>query len=144
MTQKSEEREIKLVVFVDSKIHRSAELAAMLGVSPDESWEIGASFKFGSRQKLRDSSSWAVVERALGNEDCSAAADRLVARLQSLVPRFQGLPPGVGVSLRILVTENNGVFGLGLDRSHVQFAAAIGADIDVSVVVYGSEPTEPS
>jgi hypothetical protein len=143
MTPQSEAREIKLVVCVRSKMHSSAELTAMLGVSPDESWEIGTPFKFGSRRKLRDSSWWAVVERALGHEDCSVAADRLVVRLRSLVPRFQGLPPGVDVSLRVLVTDNNSVLGLGLDRSHVQFAADIGADIDVSVVVYGPEPKEP-
>jgi hypothetical protein len=41
----------------------------------------------------------------------------------------------VEVSLRILVDEVDDVFGLGLDRPHVKFAAAIGADIDVSVRV---------
>lgn len=129
------ERQIRLVVLVESKAHTSAQLAEMLGVPPDESWEVGSPLKIGTRQKVRESSSWAIVERAVGDEDCISAADRLVNRLQSLVPNFQALPPGVEVSLRILVDEDNGVFGVGLNRAQVQFAAAIGADIDVSVVV---------
>jgi hypothetical protein len=135
MTQDQEEPVIRLVVFVQSKNHSSAELSAMLGVAPDESWEIGTPFQLGARKKLRETSSWAVVERAVGNEYCSTAADRLVARLQAFVPQFQALPAGVEVSLRILVDEVNGVFGLGLDGPHVKFVAALGADIDVSVAV---------
>lgn len=135
MTGERQGRSIKLVVFVDSKTHSAAELTAMLGLVPDESWEIGTPFKLGHGRRLRDTSSWAVVERAVGSEYCCSAADRLVARLQNLVPQFQALPVGVEVTLRILVDEEYGVFGLGLDRPHVKFAAAIGADIDVSVAV---------
>lgn len=122
-------------MFVDSKTHSAAELTAMIGLVPDESWDVGVPYKLGRGTKQRDTSSWAVVERVLGDEHCSTAADRLVARLQALVPQFQALPAGVEVSLRILVDEEHGVFGLGLDRPHVKFAAAIGADIDVSVAV---------
>jgi len=135
VTQEQEERVIKLVVIVKSKTHSTAELTAMLGLVPDESWEIGTPFQFGRGTKLRDTSSWAVVERTVGNENCYPAADRLVARLQAFVPQFQGLPPGVGVSMKIVVNEDINVFGLGLDRPHVKFAGAIGADIDVSVGV---------
>jgi hypothetical protein len=135
---RTEERVIKLVVFVDSETHSAAELSAMLGVVPDESWEIGAPFRFGTREFLHDTSSWAVVERAVGDEDYRAPADRLIARLQAFVPQFQALPVGVEVSLRILVDEISGVFRFGLDRPHVKFAEAIGADIDVSVAVYMS------
>lgn len=135
MTQEHRGRSTRLVVFVDSKTHSAAELATMLGVASDESWDIGTPFKVGRGTKLRDTSSWAVVERAVGNEHCTTAADRLVARLQAFVPRFQALPAGVEVTLRILVDEEHGVFGLGLDKPHVKFAAAIGADIDVSVAV---------
>lgn len=126
------------MVFVDSKTHSTAELSTMLGLVPDESWEIGAPFQFGSREFLHDTSSWAVVERVVGDEDFRTAADRLIARLQAFVPQFQALPVGVEVSLRILVDEISGVFGFGLDRPHVKFAEAIGADIDVSVAVYMS------
>jgi hypothetical protein len=71
----------------------------------------------------------------VGAEDCYTAADRLVARLRAFVPQFRALPDGVEVSLRILVDETQDVFGLGLDRAHVKFARAIGADIDVSVAI---------
>lgn len=112
----------------------------MLGLDPDEFWDIGMAFRAGKKEKIRDSSSWAVVERAVGNEECSAAADRLLGRLQALIPQFQALPSGVEVSLRILVNEDNDVFGLGLDRAHVQFAAAIRADIDISIVAWIRPP----
>jgi hypothetical protein len=133
MTQEQEEPVTKLIVFVCSKTHSAAELTAMLGLVPEESWEIGT--PIGRSKRPRDASSWAIVERAVGDEYCSTAADRLVARLEAFVPRFQALPAGVEVSLRILVDEVDDVFGLGLDRPHVKFAAAIGADIDVSVRV---------
>lgn len=129
-----------MVVFVDSRTQSVTELTAMLGLPPDESWEIGTPFRFGGTQKLRDTSSWAIVEWVGQDEDCFSAAERLVTRLRPLIPRFQALPSGVKVSLRILVDEDNGVFGLGLDRPHVQFAAAIGADIDVSVFVHTGPP----
>lgn len=67
-----------------------------------------------------------------------------MTRLQALVPRFQGLPEGVEVSLRILVDDTVGVFGLGLDKSHVQFLASIGADLDVSVAVALAEGNQLS
>src|SRR5690606_31061960 len=136
MTEKREEREITLVVFVESQLHSAAELTAMLGgLAPDESWERGTPFRFGTREKLRDTSSWLVLERATGNAHCSDAAARLVARLRHIIPSFQALPAGVEVSFRILVNEDNDVFGLGLDREHVKFVEEIRADIDISVVV---------
>jgi hypothetical protein len=135
MSREAEERIVKLVVIVRSKTHSTADLTAMLCLVPDESWEIGTPFQFGRGTKLRDTSSWAVEERAVGNEDCYTAADRLVARLHAFVPQFQALPAEVKVSLRILVNENNNVFGLSLDRPHVKFAGEIGATIDVSVRV---------
>jgi hypothetical protein len=39
MTQQREERVTKLVVIVYSKTHSTAELSAMLGLVPDESWK---------------------------------------------------------------------------------------------------------
>ena len=135
---------VRLLVFVESRSHSVVELAAMCGLPPDQSWEIGTPFRFGSRQKIRETSSWAVVERVGADEACFDAADRLVTRLQSLIPQFQSLPAGVEVSLRILVDEDNGVFGVGLDRPHVRFAAAIGADIDVSVFVHAGRPPDHS
>lgn len=134
-SQERDERSIRLVVVVGSKVHGAAELTQMLGCVPDESWDVGAPFELGLGTKLRDTSAWVVEERTLEDEHCSAAADRLVARLQAIVPKFQALPTGVEVSLRILVDEEDGVFGLGLDKPHVAFAAAIGADLDVSVAV---------
>lgn len=138
MTQRQQERVIKIMVLVESKAHSAAELAGMLGLAPDESWEIGTPFQLGSRQKPRDTSSWAVVERAVRDEDCGVAAERLVARLQGFVPQFQALPAEVNVWLTILVDETTGVFGLGLDTHHVKFAAAIGAYLNISIAVYMS------
>ena len=93
--REQQERVSKLVVFVDSKTHSTAKITAMLGLIPDESWEIGAPFQFGSRELHHDTSSWAIVERVVGDEYYSTAADRLVARLQAFVPQFQALPAEV-------------------------------------------------
>lgn len=139
MTSRDQQERVgKLVVFMDSKTHGVAELTAMIGLLPDESWEIGAPFKLGRREFLYETSSWAVVESIVGDEDCSEAAERLIARLQAFVPQFQALPAGVEVSLRIFLNEDNTVFKFSLGRPHVKFAAAIGADIYVSVSVHMS------
>lgn len=137
-------REIKICVFVDSDKHSSAELTSMLGLKPDEAWDLGSPFTFraGGKPKPHAFSRWAAVERAKGNDDWDAATDRLFSRLQPLEAKFQGLPPEAHVSFTLFVTEDNDVFGLGLDKRHVRFIAAIGASIEQSFVVSGADPSE--
>lgn len=135
MTRAASERKFEVSILVDSEEHSLAELVAMLSLSPDESWEKGEKYVRRGHTKYRAASRWALVERDVDIEDWSVTIDRLIQRLRPVEPAFHSLPSGVYVRLMMCVTEDNDVFGLGLHRRHVLFAASIGAELDMSFVV---------
>lgn len=108
----------------------------MLGMEPDEAWDNGTTFTLHGKTRVRTFSRWAVVERAGADEDWESALDRLVTRLLPIQGSFRKLPDGIGVSLCECVTENSGVFGLGLEKRHLEFMVAIGAEFGQSFVVH--------
>ena len=132
-------KRIFVFVAVQSQEHSSAELTSLLGLAPDEAWDRGAPFVVGRTQRVHDSSRWAVEERAEGLEHWDEVVERLLGRLLPIEARFRALPPNVTVAFSGCVTEDNAVFGLGLEKHHVRFLAAIGAEIGLSIVVSGSQ-----
>jgi len=138
MSDRSTERKFEVYVVADSEIHTRAELAAMLPMAPDEAWEKGESFTSGGRERYRKFSRWAVIQRDGDIEDWRATVERLISRLRPIEAAFRKLPPGVYVGMMMFVTEDNGVFGFGLDRRQVEFIASIGAELDMSFVVWSA------
>lgn len=128
------------MVAVDSSNHTSSALASMLGMDPDESWENGAKFTLYGRERQRKFSRWSVVERDGDIEDWRVTVERLLVRLRAIAGEFRNLPSGVRVTCSMFVTEDDGVFGFGLDKHQVEFLASIGAELDMSFVVSCGPP----
>lgn len=129
-------REIRVCVAVYSETHTSRELAdALRQVPPDISWNGGEEFTLYRTTRTRQSSRWAVVERAGDIQDWRDTVERLIHRLRPAEEAFRTLPADVVVALEIFLTEDNDVFGFGLDRGQIEFMSKIGAALDMSVVV---------
>ncbi|MCW5831704.1 MAG: DUF4279 domain-containing protein [Labilithrix sp.] len=140
MSSDAGERKFEALVAVDSDAHTSDELSSMLSMDPDERWDRGESFTFAGRERQRNFSRWALVERDGDIEDWRSTVERLIDRLRGVSAAFRGLPPGVRVALILFVTEDNGVFGFGLDAHQVEFLSTIGAELDMSFVVSSNAP----
>jgi len=134
------ERKFEVSVDVWSETHTKAELASFLPMTPDATWEKGESYTYRGRERQRKQSRWAAIERDGDVVDWRETVERLVVRLRPIEAAFRSLPPEVCVALSIAITEDNGVFGFGLDKHHVQFMANIGAELDMSVVAWSGEP----
>lgn len=135
-TMTSTVREIRVCVAVYSETHTSRELAdALRQVPPDISWNGGEEFTLYRTTRTRQSSRWAVVERAGDIQDWRDTVERLIHRLRPAEEAFRTLPADVVVALEIFLTEDNDVFGFGLDRGQIEFMSKIGAALDMSVVV---------
>src|SRR5262249_32060150 len=104
----------------------------------------GTSFIYRGRERHRRFSRWAVVERDGDIEDWRTTVERLIDRLRPIEPAFRGLPSEVRVGLTMFITEDNDVFGFGLDRHQVEFMASIGAELDMSLVVSSRAPSSES
>lgn len=134
------ERKFEVSILVDSEDHGHAELAALLTLSADEGWDKGEEYDYGGRRKTREGSRWALVERDGDVEDWGVTVERLFGRLRPIQSAFRRLPATVYVRLMICITEDNGVFGFGLDKQQVEFMASIRAELDMSFVVWSEPP----
>lgn len=131
------ERKLEVYVVVDSETHTRASLEAMLPMTPDEAWEKGEPFQSSTgREKHRRFSRWAVIERDGDIEDWRTTVERLIIRLRPIEASFRKLPAEAYVGMMMFVTEDNGVFDFGLDKHQIEFITSIGAELDMSFVVW--------
>lgn len=132
-------RKFQASIVVSSDTCTSVQLTQLLDLSPDVSWEEGETFFFYGKERRRRANLWSVRESDGDIEDWRTTVDRLLARVRPVADRFRALPEATYVALQLFITENNAVFGVRLDRRHIEFMSSIRAELDMSVVVYGQD-----
>jgi hypothetical protein len=125
-------------VSVDHVTMSSMEIERILGLSPDERWDAGETFRHGSTNRRPEQryrfSRWAVTERAASIAYLDEAVANLIKRIRPIQSRFEELPRDSSVALTLYVTEINTVLSFGFDSETVRFMAAIEASIEISLV----------
>jgi hypothetical protein len=124
---------------IDSDDLTSEELEQLLGVRGDETWNIGDVRKVGRLERVCKFTRWSAVERTEDPSMIEECADSLLNRLVGLETSIRSLPRGTRKALSICLNQTNTVFGIGLSARILHFASAIGAELDVSVVVAVSD-----
>jgi hypothetical protein len=135
MNETTTRRRFEVFVVLDSEHHTAGELAALVGAPADESWSKGETFTLLGKERRRTFSRWAVGERDDDVANREMTTNRLIDRLRRLQDALRSVPDEINVSLTMYITEDNDVFGFGLDKAQMQFFASIGAELNVSFVV---------
>ncbi len=128
-------RDIHISIVADSELHSFDQLREHIGLDADSSWNMGDSRGPAAAGLKHRFSRWSIDDHARDSIELDAALDRLFARIDKVEHRLRSLPDSVRRALVFMVTESNSVFGFGVAQGHVRRAAAIGAEIDMSVVV---------
>ena len=136
------EPKVRIYLVVNHEAVTSGELARILGLAPDESWDKGSPFYRGDKERHRRYNRWSVVELIDDLTEMQGAVDRLASRVNPIRKNFACLPLGSRIGFTLELTTEQLVFGIALTREQIRFWASIGADVDMSIVVLTPPPSE--
>lgn len=144
MTITASSRNLEVQITVDHPQLRSSELAKILTLSADESWDVGQSYKPSPNSPKRNYqfSRWAIRATGSSLDSLSDVISELINRLRGIEQKFIFLPNDTVVSLTCFVTDFNTVIGMGIDREIINLLAKINAGIEISLVVTSRDRLE--
>lgn len=137
MTSTTSPRMLEVQLMVDHPQLQSAELAALLALPADETWDIGQAYKPSpnSPEQRYQFSRWAIRAAGSSLDELPGVIRELASRVQGVEQRFRLLPSDTTVSLTLFVTETDTVIGMGLNAETIKLLARINAGLEVSLVV---------
>ncbi len=137
MTAATSPRRLEVQLMVDHPQLQSAELARLITLPADETWDVGQPYKPSptSLEQRYQFSRWAIRAIATSLDGLPEAIRELARRVQGVEQRFLLLPSDTTVSLTLFVTETDTVMGMGIDADAIKLLARINAGLEISLVV---------
>lgn len=137
MTATTSPRRLEVQLMVDHPELHSDDLEKLLTLRPDETWNVGQTYKpspHSSEQRYRFTR-WAIRAIGASVDDLPYTVREIANRIQGVEQRFLMLPRDATVSLTLFVTEIDTVIGMGIDPETIKLLARIKAGLEVSLVV---------